>query len=199
MSRVVCPASRSLPGSRADAMRPAPPSQGSSSALPGEDRILRSFRSVCRARRAPVPTEQARLRCCGHHTLIRNSSGALARARAAELRASGSSHQSLLGASTKSTWRTCQQAAFILKECLTGSMVNGIVPVAGFETETYRRLTWYASLEMCVSRCAQGFQLTGLLASLLAGAVGGIPFMGSEDRRTYERYHLRRNAPQRTD
>jgi len=38
----------------------------------------------------------------------------------------------------------------------------------------------------------QGFRLSGLLAAVAAGAIGGLPFMGGEDRRTYERYHLKR-------
>lgn len=78
--------------------------QGSSRPLPGEDRILRSFRSVCRARRSPDAANQ------------------------------------------------------------------------------------------------QGtFQISGFLASILAGAVGAIPFLGSEDRRTYERYHLKRNTTMKSD
>lgn len=43
----------------------------------------------------------------------------------------------------------------------------------------------------------QGFQLGGILAAVAAGAIGGIPFMGGEDRRTYERYHLKRQAKTR--
>ena len=43
----------------------------------------------------------------------------------------------------------------------------------------------------------QGFQLGGLLAAVAAGAIGGIPFMGGEDRRTYERYHLKRDSKTR--
>lgn len=43
----------------------------------------------------------------------------------------------------------------------------------------------------------QGFQLGGLLAAVAAGAIGGIPFMGGEDKRTYERYHLKRDSKTR--
>lgn len=77
--------------------------QGSSKPLPGEDRILQSFRSVCRARRSPSDSAQ------------------------------------------------------------------------------------------------RGFQLSGFLATILAGAVGGLPFMGSENKRTYERYHLKRNMTIKSD
>lgn len=42
-----------------------------------------------------------------------------------------------------------------------------------------------------------GFQLGGVLAAVAASAIGAIPFMGGEDRRTYERYHLKRQAKTR--
>lgn len=101
---------------------------------------------------------------------------------------------------TESMRCTCRHAALVLKECSISAPGDGVVAVAGWQTpgtQSVRSLCTFP--EHFVSCYAQGFQLTGLLASLLAGAVGGIPFMGSEDRRTYERYHLRRNAPQRTD